>query len=130
VAEFFKNEEHRKEMYRNLVGAALMAAHYGRIAEADRIIDVLCTISPDNQSVMVSRSLVLIYSDRLSEAATYLKSSVLPRYPKNDDARTALGLALKLMGMKTEAESVLSGLMHGVCEERVRDHARAILEMQ
>jgi predicted Zn-dependent protease len=130
VTRLFKNEEHRSEVVQHMVGAALMAAHYGRAKDADRIMDVLCGISPDNQSVFVSRGLVFIYSDRLNEAVGYLKTTVLSKWPGNEDARTALGLALKLLGMKTEAEAVLSGLLHGASEERVRDHARAILDMK
>lgn len=98
------------KMAKLLMEIGFLAVGQGMTAKADTIFDAVAVLKPNAENSMVGKAVNMMNNRSPEDAAAMLRDKVLAKYPDSDSAKAFLGLALKLAGRSSEAESVLAQL--------------------
>lgn len=90
-----------------LMEAGYLAGGYGFYKESEEIFEGIQAVRPDNELPLIGLAVTKMNAGNNEEAARILWEKALKINPESDLAKSFLGLALKLAGLKAESESVL-----------------------
>ena len=115
------------ELVRLLTEIGLMGAGHGCAAEADAIFAALMAARPDSELPVVGAAMARLGAGQPEGAVALLRDKALKINPASDDARSVLGLALRLAGRAAESQAVLRELAETGRDPKAVSLARTLL---
>jgi hypothetical protein len=110
-----------------LTEIGLMGAGHGCIAESEAIFEALMAVRPESELPVVGAAMARLGAGQPEEAVRLLRDKALKINPASDDARSMLGLALRLAGRSAESQAVLRELAETGSDPRAVSLARSLL---
>jgi tetratricopeptide (TPR) repeat protein len=99
--------EIEKDLLQLLMETGHLASGYGYFPEAEVIFSGLRAVRPESEYPLIGLALAKMNARKYIEAIKILMEEALKVNPKSDLAKSFLGLALKLSGLREESVTVL-----------------------
>ncbi len=115
------------KMTKLLMEIGFLASGLGMTAKADTIFDAAMVLKPKAENAWVGKAVNRMNAGSPEEAVDLLREKALSVNPDSDAAQNFLGLALKLAGRASEAETVLARVAAQSKEKEAVAMARNLL---
>lgn len=110
-----------------LMEIGFLAAGRGEINAAETIFNGIKALRPESESPLIGLAVARMNAGNNQEAIAILRDRALALNPLSDMANSFLGLALKLEGLNSQADSILEGVVAGNGDPGAVSMARALL---
>ena len=99
--------EAKAETVKLLTEIGFMAAAHCRVKEATTIFEGLQAMRPDSEYPAIGLAVAQLSGKHFDQAIKLLRENALAKNPDSADAKSFLGLALKMAGRTSESETPL-----------------------